>query len=477
MMAFCRRWRWAAAAAAVLLVAMQVAAVMAQPTLRAGDYGLENRDWNGLSEFVRMAKSMGYEVEPRSGLDLGALGPEDRVIVIYPTADVDQRQLARFIIDGGRAIVADDFGASEPLLERLGIDRESLAPRHHSRFFLGRPSLPLFKPGGKHPLLDGVDEVVANHPSVLRTEGGAILPFDDGQSGLVYDMRLGRGKAIVMGDASLMINHMIDVRDNRRFLENTLDYLCLRADPCRPYLLVGDAALTGTYKPQNSRDDDIDDVLSESFEALNSFFEDMTTYVPHRNAVYYASLLLMVGLVVFMVTVFSWRRVPAVAPDVGPPPHVRSLSEFEWNLLRYDGRGFQANYALPMSILKTEFERLFFARLAGSEEIPPPENARRAAFLRRMAQGYIETYQNDLSGRARARTYKQTHQLLRLFSRIPPRDRLFLDSEAFFSERELMKVYARSRAILDTMGAGEEYERRTRRIGRRSAKGDRPFGA
>lgn len=458
--------------ALALMMAWPLASAWTQPVLTGGDYGLENRGWNGLSRFTALAKALGYELEPRVGVDYGALGPTDRLIVLYPTRELDERQLSRFVIDGGRVILADDHGQAGPVLERLGISRESLKPSHHSRFLMDRPSLPVFSPGGKHPLLEDVEEVVANHPSVLRTEGGAILPYDDGRSGLVYDMRLGRGKVIVIGDASLMINHMLSVRDNRRFLENALNYLCLRADPCKPYLLVGDAELTGRYVSKNSRDDSMSDALSESLTSFNRLLEDLAATVPHREALYYVSLLLMVGLVVFMMTVFSWRRSPDVAPDVGPPPHIRPLSEFEWNLLRFNRGGFQANYALPMSILKTEFERLFYTALGDGEAVPAPDDPMRPAFLKRMAQRYVERHEGSLKGRARARSYKRVLQLLVMFSRIPPRHRLFLDSEAYFNEREMLKIYARSRAILDAMGLGQDYERRTDRRERGRAARD-----
>ena len=90
--------------------------------------------------------------------------------------------------------------------------------------------------------------------------------------------------------------------------------------------------------------------------------------------------------------------------------------------------------------------------LAQGEAIPAQDDPRREAFLRQMAQRYIERHHGELVGRARTRSYKQTLQLLRLFSRIPPRHRLFLDSEAYFSERELLKVHERSKAILEAIG-------------------------
>ncbi len=460
-------------AAALATLCASTSPAWAQPALRGGDFALENRAWNGLSDFVALAEGQGYELQPMSSIDFGALGPDDRLIVIFPTEELDAQQLARFVIDGGRLVLADDHGASREFLERLGIRRVPTGEARHARYFLGRPGLPIFTPGGKHPLLEDVGEVVANHPAALQTEGGAILPYDDGASGLVYDMRLGRGKVVVIGDSSVLINHMLEVRDNKRFLRNTLDYLCRGLTTCRPRLVVGDFVMEGTYAPKNAHEEDLKDAFEDTLGVVNQFIEELTSYVPARNAVYFASLLLMVGLIVFMITVFSWRRAAIVAPEVGPPAHVRPLSEFEWNLLRYEHGGFQANYALPMAILKAEFERRVFRALAPGEPVPPQDDPRRAVFLRQVAQRFVERHQSHLSGRARARSFKQALALLRLFSRIPPRHRLFLDSETYFGERELMRVHGRATQMLEHIGAGQDHEQHPRRR-EPPDRGDRP---
>jgi hypothetical protein len=360
-------------------------------------------------------------------------------------------------------VLADDFGASDNLLERLGIERVDSAGIQHDDFYLNRPGLPVFKPGGRHPLLQGVQEVVANHPAALVTEGGAVLPFDGGQAGLAYDMRLGQGKAIVLGDASLLINHMISVKDNRLFLRNVLDYVCVDADPCEPYLLVGDAELSGSYLAQNTPQNDLGQWFEDGLDDVNSFLERLTDGLPGRTAMYYASLLLLLGTVAFMVTVFPWRRALRVAPQVAPPAHIRPLSEFEWNLLRFERSGFQANYILPMAILRVEFERLFFSSVLGEgASVPPPGDPQRGPLLRRVTQSYTDGLGLP-EGKERLKVYRRTLQLLQMFGKIPPRHRLFLDSEVHVTERELARVYRQCMEILESLGVKQEYERRTSR--------------
>ena len=441
--------------------------VQSQGAAGAGsDYGLENPSWNGLRDFVRLAQSRDIVLRPVSTLDYGTLGPNDRLVVIYPLRTMDADPFARFVVDGGRVLLADDFGASEAVLERLDIARVPAGSIEHASQHLGRPGLPIFRPGGKHPLLEGVEEVVANHPAGLRTRGGAILPYDDDTAGLVYDMRLGRGKVIVVGDASIVINHMLQVGDNRIFMENALKYLCEDVEgPCRPWLLVGDAPLSGEYVSQSSPERDPVASAQESLSLLNQWLEELAAQRPPQNALYFGSILLMIGVVVFSLTVFSWRRGRVIAPKIGPPDDVGPLSEFEWNLLRYRDGGFQVNHALPMSILKTEFERLFFREMMLEDAVPPADSARRIPFMKSCAQQYVARYHPGLKGTARLKKFRRVFGLLRLLSRIPPRHRLFLDSDARFSERELLGTWRDGREILDVMGVGDEYEQRTRRGG------------
>ncbi|MEO1272311.1 MAG: hypothetical protein AAFX99_29795, partial [Myxococcota bacterium] len=318
--------------------------------------------------------------------------------------------------------------------------------------------------GGKHPLLDGVKSVVANHPSALSTRGGAILPFLDEAYGLVYDMRLAKGKVIVLGDASLAINHMLDVRDNRRFMANAIEYLCRDVEgTCRPVLLVGDFKLSGNYTPTRESDDDVSGWLGGTLDQFNEALEQLDDYVPPHNAVYYASLLLMGGVVVFLLTIFPVRKPGDVEPEIGPPSGVAPLSEFEWNLQRFERLGHQANYALPVAVLKSEFERLFFQALAPGETIPPASSAERNAFLRRVGQRYVERVAAEDSAVNKVKLHKRTLTLLKTFSKLPPRHRLFLDSEASFSERDMMRIHDQCREILGNLGLGADYERRIRR--------------
>lgn len=445
---------------AVLLLASTVHADGEIAPLTRGDYGIANHQWNGLSDFVELAEARGYPLRVGSGLDMTKLGPDDRVILVYPTTQLDPTELASFIIDGGRVLVADDFGGSSALLHRLGIARRPMRASDHHTFHRGRPGLPIVTRGGKHPLVEGVEAVVANHPAVLSTHGGAILPYDDPAVGLVYDMRLARGKAIVIGDPSILINHMLKVGDDQRFVANALDYLCEGQDECSPYLLVGDFGISGHYASQNP-DSESGLWLDTSVSSWNQTLERIASFVPPYRAIYYASLLLMGGIIIFLFTVFPVRMSAPVQPEVGPGPEIHPLSEFEWNLRRFERASPQANYALPVSILKSEFESLFYREMAQPMPSSADSTAARRAVLARAATRYAERVATD-SRSERLKTTRRTLELLTLFDNLPPRHRLFLDNETSFNERDLLKIHARSLDILTRLGIVDGLEHQNR---------------
>src|SRR5690606_39103389 len=109
----------------------------------------------------------------------------------------------------------------------------------HNLYVDGSPAFPIFEPEGRHPLLEGVRRVVANHASVLSNPGGPVIGFSAGGA-LVYDMNMGEGKALIVSDASMVINQMLGVADNAAFVRNTLEYICENQRPCTITLLVGE---------------------------------------------------------------------------------------------------------------------------------------------------------------------------------------------------------------------------------------------
>ncbi len=443
-----------------LVGSVLVARSASAQTARSGqDYDPDSDAWTGLSGFVDLAHKQGVALDVVDKIDWSKINRDDVLLFVYPTKPLQIANAANFVIDGGHMLVADDFGASPSFLQRLDVSRVTVAMGRlpHDTFVDGNHALPIFHPTGRHPLLDGVDTVVANHPAVLLNVGGPVISYADG-SGLVYDMNLGKGKVVVVGDASLLINHMLDVGDNAVLAQNTLAYLCRDRSPCHAKLIVRDFDQYGEYTATES-DDDGTDSISAQIDAFNDAVRDFMRNLPTERLLYFLGILLAGGLGLYLAAVFRLRAPrPYSAYIDNTTRHVPDpQSEFDWNLSRFGSGGRETNYALPLAILKEIFEEIVLSDLGYW-----PINAERRPSIQELGAAVRAKY---FAGRPDADKLEQeVVDLLAVYARIPTRHRVFLDSDAYFGERDLIRIYRRTRRVLRLMGLEEDYERRTRSL-------------
>jgi len=458
----------------VALVLGSIPSALAQdePGVSAGassggdaEYAVESGDWNGLRDFLTLAEGEGVEVITHTTLDFNELSIEEPLLIAYPEQPLRAGSLSRFIIDGGNVILADDFGQSDALLERLSVSRikpmQGALP--HDEFLDRNPALPIVRARGVHPLLEDVQFVVANHPSVLFNIGGPVLGYS-ADGGLVYDMNYGEGKAIVVADSSMLINHMLLVGDNDQFWRNSLSYACNGASPCKLHIYVGKFEQNGSW----GKDDDLlgnKEEISERIASFNETLDEVMQKLPAEQLFYYLGILLSLGLIVYLYTIFPMRRTrpySAYLSDAQASTHPPQ-SEFDWNLSRFVRGASAMNYALPVSILKEVFEELFLREMGywdGDDGKEGGEGSRPKVpeLAELFAERYLDVYSTDQTRKVR----QQLEELLATFAQVPTRHRVFLDSDTYFSERDLLRIHKRSLEILDIMGLKEDYERRTR---------------
>src|SRR5262249_44943589 len=159
-------------------------------------------------------------------LDWTALRRGDGLLILFPLTQVDRTDLTSFLEDGGRLALLDDFGDAGPLLEWFRVSRHE-----DVRGDVRSPDLPGLLGAyrrAEHRLADGVDALVPNEPVALSHPrlSPVFALSDDPRQGIVLAGEVnGRGRLVVGGDPSVVINSMLRFAGNRQFARNLLVYL------------------------------------------------------------------------------------------------------------------------------------------------------------------------------------------------------------------------------------------------------------
>ncbi len=217
-----------------------------------------SEDWEGLEDFIALAKQ---ELGPSlvvvsTNLDYTQLKREDSLLIIHPEKTLDTDSLARFMRDGGRVVMLDDYGTGDELLRHFGIDRTA-APRAPAQMLRHNPSLAIAVPAGDppHSSVQGVQRVVTNHPTGVRHPSLTpvlAIPEEDGDITLLaLAGAVSQGRLLVVGDSSVVMNSMLRYPGNKAFARGLVHY-AMEDDTWgkrggRLFIVVGGFEQTGTY--------------------------------------------------------------------------------------------------------------------------------------------------------------------------------------------------------------------------------------
>jgi hypothetical protein len=203
------------------------------------DFRVENPLWNGARDI-----STDFTANPLESLTDLPASPQGATLVLvsyldFTTEELDQ--LNRFVREGGRLILADDYGHGNQVLEYLGLKTR----------FSGETLLdPLTNYKNKQfpriihleadPLTANTESLVFNHATCLiNTVNTSILAssssfsfLDQNDNGIweedepvgplpvVYRHNLDGGQVILVADPSLFINSMRTIDENNSFIQN-----------------------------------------------------------------------------------------------------------------------------------------------------------------------------------------------------------------------------------------------------------------
>lgn len=417
------------------------------------DYRVDSEAWNGLASFADVARFVGVGVEARATVDLAQLEPQDVVVLVHPNESPDAEAVAAWVDDGGRLMLADDVGASDDVIEAFGLRRTPWTATHRP-VLQDNPALPIVSPVGEHRLSSGVRTVVANHPAALRGDGRPVFEFEDG-GGLLFDLSLGEGAAVFLSDPSALMNLMLPIGDNAVMARNIITYLCEGRPDCRLLVtrrVVG--AAPGGSGLQPGTLDDIAQSVEQTVMRLRGAGVD-------PRALYWASLLLLVGLGVVLATVFPQATEGAGRSPV-PAPTQQPASEFELSVRRLDGSQRGGSHMMPAAWMREGFDATFWRGMGmrRPEAGAPGERARRQA-----AEQWVRRFAPSLTGRASARRVREVERTLGRLSELPQRSAVMASMHAWLDAKELVSLHEAAMELLEAMEKDGDYRGRAQRPG------------
>ncbi len=236
-------------------------------------------DWEGCAELVRLAQTeLGRSrVLTATALDYSRLTPDDGVMILHPERVLDSEELAKFMRAGGRVVLFDDFGRGDSILRHFRLSRIP-APRRPAEFLRNNPAFALAEPASAHPVVNDVRRVVTNHATGLtHPDLSPILRIrsehDEDRDGVVAVAgAVGKGRLLVAGDPSIVMNAMLRYAGNKAFAGNVIRYL-VEQDTWgkrggRLFVVTGDIAEHGAFGEEGGALDDVARALREALETV-----------------------------------------------------------------------------------------------------------------------------------------------------------------------------------------------------------------
>jgi hypothetical protein len=284
-------------AVTLLLILFAGIALFAHISTNTLEFSRYNRAWNGTSGlFTELDAHNAHDLVLYDDL---AVRNDTLLLLIAPNKSFSDREIVaiRYFIENGNTLfIADETGASNPLLEQLQKNTrvQPVVISSMQREFIQTSSVIAYtrKPD---PLLANVYSLALNRPSFLNS--GEILAstsffsWEDADMnyttnvntslssyGILARERVGRGTLYVLSDPSVFVNGMREARissDNEVFIQNLLSLH-------RDILVDQSHSMTG----------EVDSFLAAAFWVKNSIFTKISV---------------LILLILFVMAAF-WRR-------------------------------------------------------------------------------------------------------------------------------------------------------------------------
>src|SRR6185295_18660781 len=141
---------------------------------------------------------------------------------------LDEGELSKFMREGGRVVLLDDYGRGDSLLTAFNMRRVP-APRSPAESLRHNPQLALAEPASAHPVVADVNRVVTNHPTGLsHPDLSPVLKIraTPPEQDVVVAVAgaVGKGRLLAVGDPSIVMNSMLRYAGNKTFARGLVRY-------------------------------------------------------------------------------------------------------------------------------------------------------------------------------------------------------------------------------------------------------------
>ncbi len=351
----------ASAAAVASLVALlgattpsaaQPSATELPPEFWTDNYVASSNAWNGLSRLVGIARGMGLTVEATNEIDWEDLKREDIVFILYPQGKLQASHIVSFVRNGGRVLIADDFGQVPGPWGWFRLLRHDAVGVGATRFYDDLPWAPIATPWiPDHPLARDVSELATNCPAVFESEGPQIVFGFGAGEGVVAAGDLQAGRYVALSDPSVFINRMLEFDGNVQFAINTLRYLSRPGLTERLVILAGDFDMFG--EPTLLDDGTMHGSIANMLKDFNRWLDERNDYLLTPDGLRVLSVL--AALIVMILGVMSLpvrRRSALEGAWTRAAPTQPAIDDFESLVRHFDTEGRRGSYLLPAAVLR-----------------------------------------------------------------------------------------------------------------------------
>lgn len=205
------------------------------------DFKSENPHWNGTIDFLE-------DIDAQVLYSYDLLPPEaqDTTLIVIPYIELspdDLKMVDDYVNSGGRLLLMDDFGFGNGILEYLGLNlRFTGAQVLDPLLDYKNRNFPKVIDFSDASTASEIDSLVFNHATSLSDTStvdvvawSSYFSFlDENQNGqwdegepkghlpVIAEFSIGEGELFVISDPSILISSMLDMEDNRQFLENII---------------------------------------------------------------------------------------------------------------------------------------------------------------------------------------------------------------------------------------------------------------